>query len=402
MKKTAESQLVTSNDDEKEYNAKAIERLETYLNNNYEFRFNTIKQQTEWKSKIRKSEFKEISDYILNSITRKVKHKGLKGSAAEIAQLLQSDFVPMINPIKEYFDKLPIIKGFENIEALIDCLKIVNHGLPHRTFITKWLVAVVANAMIDNGCQNQTCLVLIGEQGTFKTTFLTSLCPKKLDEYIYTGRLELDKKDTQFQLSRYLFMNIDDQFKRLARKDSETVKTLITLPEIKQRRSYGKFDSSLPRVASFMGSVNGNEFLTDPTGNRRFISLEVDEIDIDRANKIDKDKVWSEAYYAFKDGFQYWIDSNEVEMLNESNNAFTVSSPEHDVLITNFEPCTKTEGQSLTITQLVARLEELGSVKLMSSKLSEVLKKQGFLKWQKGTGKGRVWVYSVKIRQSEL
>src|SRR3712207_8685068 len=85
--------------------------------------------------------------------------------------------------------------------ALSDCVSVTNPE-KWKEYLTKWLVAVVANVMDDKQCRNHTCLVLTGEQGKFKTTFLDLLCPPTLSDYRYTGKIyPQDRKSTRLNSS---------------------------------------------------------------------------------------------------------------------------------------------------------------------------------------------------------
>ena len=116
-------------------------------------------------------------------------------------------------------------------------------------------------------------LVLTGEQGKFKTTFLDLLCPEELKSYLFTGKIDPQGKDIQTLIAEYLFINIDDQLKALNKRDENELKNLITTPRVKYRRPYDTYIEEYPHLASFIASVNGNDFLTDPTGSRRFLPL---------------------------------------------------------------------------------------------------------------------------------
>ena len=132
------------------------------------------------------------------------------------------------------------------IRELADCVVIRN---PEKWLLhlTKWLVAVVANAMDDCACRNHTCLVLTGEQGRFKATFLDLLCPPELHGYSYTGKIYPQEKDTLTYVGQNFIINIDDQLKALNKRDENELKNLITCPMVKYRMPYG-MGEALKRV----------------------------------------------------------------------------------------------------------------------------------------------------------
>ena len=171
---------------------------------------------------------------------------GIVTSSDNLYSIIESSFSPRINPIQEYFKGLPLrdignICGnnsgnsdscnhessgnnenncccdisslsLKAIPDLASCV-VVRNSDKWLPYLTKWLVAVVANAMDDRECRNHTCLVLTGEQGKFKTTFLDLLCPPALHGYSYTGKIYPQEKDTLTYIGQNLIVNIDDQLK---------------------------------------------------------------------------------------------------------------------------------------------------------------------------------------------
>jgi predicted P-loop ATPase len=368
-----------------------------YLNAHYDFRYNLIIDETEWKLKA-DSDFIPLNDYKLNSLTFELESKGSSISNEKLARLLKSDFIPLINPINQYFELLESIQVVDgSIQKLAQTLKVENQDLFEK-HLTKWLVGTVANSLTREGCQNHTCLVLTGEQGTFKTTWLTNLCPPILKQYIFTGRINVDNVDTTGMLAEYFIINIDDQLRNLNRKDENALKTLITLDSIKIRKPYDRLFTKRPRIASFCGSVNGNDFLTDPSGSRRFLPFEALEINLEATYSIDMNTVWAEAYRLFKSGFQYWFTKEEISELKSNNENFEVSEPEYELLMEYFERIERNhpEEEHLTTAIIQHALEKNFDVKLNAKKLGEALSKLGFIRYSKKiNGKPR-YGYAVK------
>ena len=258
--------------------------IEVYLSTHYEFRYNTVLGRTEYRSK-NDAHFSKVGRYEINTLRREIDNDiGIITSSDNLYSIIESSFSPRINPIQEYFKRLSatdignsnrdcgndVSLSLKAIHDLASCVVVRNPDkwLP---YLTKWLVAVVANAMDDRECRNHTCLVLTGEQGKFKTTFLDLLCPSKLHGYSYTGKIYPQEKDTLTYIGQNLIVNIDDQLKALNKRDENELKNLITCPMVKYCMPYDKYVEEHPHLASFVASVNGNDFLTDPTGSRRFL-----------------------------------------------------------------------------------------------------------------------------------
>ena len=164
--------------------------IEIYLSSRYEFRYNTVLGRTEYRSK-NDAHFSKVGRYEINTLRREIDNDiGIITSSDNFYSIIESSFSPRINPIQEYFKQLPLIDircnnnrnkdcccdnesnndsfpfSLKAISDLAGCVVVSNPDkwLP---YLTKWLVAVVANAMDDRECRNHTCLVLTGEQGKF-------------------------------------------------------------------------------------------------------------------------------------------------------------------------------------------------------------------------------------------
>ena len=343
--------------------------IENYLSTHYEFRYNTVLGRTEYRSR-NSGIYTKVGRYEINTLRRELDcDEGIATSSDNLYSIIESSFSPRINPVQEYFKALPLVdigcdEGNSNISSLslkaipelASCV-VVRNSDKWLQYLTKWLVAVVANAMDDRECCNHTCLVLTGEQGKFKTTFLDLLCPPALHGYSYTGKIYPQEKDTLTYIGQNLIVNIDDQLKALNKRDENELKNLITCPMVKYRMPYDKYVEEHPHLASFVASVNGNDFLTDPTGSRRFLPFEVLSIDIEKAKRISMDNVYAEAKALLKSGFRYWFDDDEIAELYRESEDFQVQTAEMELLLRCFEKPTEDESYSLmTTTEILTYL----------------------------------------------
>ena len=384
--------------------------IETYLSSYYEFRYNTVLGRTEYRSK-EDAHFSKVGRYEINTLRREIDNDiGIITSSDNLYSIIESSFSPRINPIQEYFKALPLVDigcdegnssisslSLKAIPELASCVVVRNHEkwLP---YLTKWLVAVVANAMDDRECRNHTCLVLTGEQGKFKTTFLDLLCPPALHGYSYTGKIYPQEKDTLTYIGQNLIVNIDDQLKALNKRDENELKNLITCPMVKYRMPYDKYVEEHPHLASFVASVNGNDFLTDPTGSRRFLPFEVLSIDIERAKAISMDNIYAEAKALLNMGFRYWFDDDEIAELYRESEDFQVQTAEMELLLRCFEKPTEDESYSLmTTTEILTYLGIYTHQPLVAKRMGEALKKAGYIKVSKRRNGGSpIYVYKIR------
>ena len=391
--------------------------IETYLSSRYEFRYNTVLGRTEYRGK-NDALFSKVGRYEINTLRREIDNDiGIITSSDNLYSIIESSFSPRINPIQEYFKALPLLDivsscgntneynsccnaspfSLKAIPDLASCV-VVRNSDKWLPYLTKWLVAVVANAMDDRECRNHTCLVLTGEQGKFKTTFLDLLCPPALHGYSYTGKIYPQEKDTLTYIGQNLIVNIDDQLKALNKRDENELKNLITCPMVKYRMPYDKYVEEHPHLASFVASVNGNDFLTDPTGSRRFLPFEVLSINIERAKAISMDNVYAEAKALLKSGFRYWFDDDEIAELYRESEDFQVQTAEMELLLRCFEKPTENESYSLmTTTEILTYLGIYTHQPLVAKRMGEALKKAGYIKVSKRrNGSSPIYVYKIR------
>ena len=409
MKKCADNSNIHAEDKPKHSRQTSKNKeIESYLSTHYDFRFNTVLGRTEFSPKYA-NVYSKVSRYDINTFRRELdSEKGIITSADNLYSIIESSFSPRINPIQEYFKTLPTVDASEvlykieinqcAIANLASCV-IVRNSEKWLPYLIKWLVAVVANAIDDRECRNHTCLVLTGEQGKFKTTFLDLLCPPALKGYSYTGKIYPQEKDTLTYIGQNLIVNIDDQLKALNKRDENELKNLITCPMVKYRMPYDKYVEEHPHLASFVASVNGNDFLTDPTGSRRFLPFEVLAIDIERAKEISMDAVYTEAKALLNAGFRYWFNDEEITELYKESEDFQVQTAEMELLLRCFEKPTEDNPHCayMTTTEILAYLGVYTHQPLTFKRMGEALKRAGFEKVSKRReGCSPVYVYKIR------
>jgi predicted P-loop ATPase len=377
------------------------QEVEDYLSYRFVFRYNVLNGRIEYTGKA-SNKFECLEDYSLNSIIRQIDSEaGISTSPDKLKVILKSDFTPCFNPLQAYFKSLAKPRNSETptIQALANTVTVEKPQL-FTLSLTKWLVASVANAFITDGCQNHTCLVLTGTQGSFKTTWLNMLCPTDLLKYLYCGKINLDNKDTLILLGEKFIINLDDQLRTLNKKDGETVKTLITQGNVTVRRPYDALFSELPRIASFVGSVNGNDFLSDPTGSRRFLPFEAQQIDIEAAQRVDINQVWAEAYALYQQDYKYWFTASETAELFENNEAFQVHTQEYESLLEYYQPATEGDSATtyLTTSNIQNNLKNFTRQDIRTKQLGEALRKAGFSRQNKKINGQPVYVWAIRAK----
>ena len=378
-------------DDEDKPKPTQIDRLELFLSTRYVFRHNMVSGKLEFQY-FGKKKWHVMNDFIENSMLRECLKGRIKTNLSSLRNLLYSDFCELYNPFEDYFYNLPSYdEKTDYILELANTITTTKQELWQECF-KKWIVAMVG-CVLDDKVINHTVIVFSGKQGLGKTTWVEKLVPRKLKEYLFSGTINPNNKDTLVQLSECMLINLDE-LENLNRSEIGSLKEIITKTQIRMRKAYGHNNETMPRRASFAGSVNTAQFLNDSTGSRRFLCFEVENIQYQ--HEINIDNVLSQALYLFKTGFRHWFDQEEIKNITENNEQYQLRSPEEELLLTWFEPCDRENATHyLNASQIAAKLAERAKITITDgtiNKIGKALKKHNFTRlMRKGSP-----VYAVK------
>ena len=311
-----------------------INKVKAFLLTNCQFRYNEVSTVVEYK-KTNEEAFQSLTDREIHSILFKLENNRLPIQLTALRALLNSDFVPVYNPFTTYFNALPEVTGTENIKKLLKTVKTHDDEF-FAWACVKWLVAWVA-CILDPSIINQQCMIFAGAQGIGKSTWIERLVPLSLRPYYYSGVINLGNKDTLGYISQKILVNLDE-LASMTYKNVKELKELVTKGSIDFRKAYGYLSESYVRRASFIASINDLEFLYDLTGNRRFLSFEVLEIENRGRHSVDIDMVFAELYQLYKSGFQYWFDGDDQVTVEANNQHFIIVSAEEEKLLNVFSP----------------------------------------------------------------
>ena len=202
-------------------------------------------------------------------------------------------------------------------------------------YLKKWLVAMVAS-WVSAKVVNNVMLVLIGEQGAYKTTWFANLLPPQLRDYFYTKTNSgLVSKDDLLTLAQYGLV-CWEELDSMQQKELNKLKAAMTMPSINERAAYARYHENRPHLASFCGTGNNVQFLSDTTGTRRWLPFEVENIESPLSSPFDYDGIYAQAYALYQQGFRYWFDRPEIERLQRHNEAYTTSNDEEDLVAEYF------------------------------------------------------------------
>jgi hypothetical protein len=399
-------------DDEDKPKPTQIDRLELFLSTRYVFRHNIVSGKLEFldlqgsklvntykKNKqggeqfqyYGKKKWHVMNDFIENSILRECLKGRIKTNLSALRNLLNSDFCELFNPFEHYFFNLPTYdEKTDYITELANTITTTKQDLWQQCF-KKWIVAMVG-CVLDDKIINHTVIVFSGKQGLGKTTWVEKLIPKPLKEYLFSGTINPNNKDTLVQLSECMLINLDE-LENLNRSEIGSLKEIITKTQIRMRKAYGHNNETMPRRASFAGSVNTAQFLNDSTGSRRFLCFELEGIKYQ--HEVDIDLVFAQALFLFKSGFRHWFDQEEIKNISENNEQYQLRSPEEELLLTWFEPCEKEKATLfLNASQIATKLAERAKINITDgtiNKIGKALKKHNFIRLKK---KG-IFVYAL-------
>ena len=272
-----------------------------------------------------------------------------------------------------------------------------------RTCFKKWFVAMVASWMKDE-VVNHTVLVLVGRQGIFKTTWLDNLIPPELRAY--SSKLPLSgqiSKDDRLRLCENGMLNIDE-LDAMCGREMNIVKSLLTSTDVNERAAYGRLKERRVRLASFCASTNKREFLTDITGNRRWLPFEVESIQNPFHTIIPYERLYAQAKALVEEGiFSYWFDMEEMEVLEAHNEEFRALENEEELLKVYFAvpALDSMNSKFLTTAEISEKLISAGNIKrpMSLSRLGMILGQHGFIASRQGTPARRGWI--VYERDSE-
>lgn len=363
---------------EQGYGQTVVAAAESFLSQHYDFRFNEVTGRVEFRRKGEKM-FAVLQEFDLNSIYRKLRYAHIEIGLNHLASLLSSEFSSRIDPFKDYFASLPPWdRSTDHIGELASTVTLRNpaHAETFRIYLRKWMVAAIGCA-IDPDTVNHSCLVLVGPQGRYKTTWLNMLVPKQLSNYVRVGTIDPSDKDTEIHLSECFLINLDE-LETLNKHELGTLKSIMTYKTSRLRRPYAHFPETLVRRASFAGSINRDSFLTDETGTRRFLVVEVESVNTDHG--IEMDKVYAQAYHLLRSGYRHWFDRDEIVEVNERNREFSVQSTE-DELVAQYCVTPSANGEWLTATQVANRISLATTYRLAKSSARDfgfALKKAGY------------------------
>lgn len=364
--------------------------LEMFISNSYNLKFNEITGFFE-------DNGRPINPIAMNSIYISAKKILPKLDYNLMIRLLKSDFVQTYNPLFEFFgsDGIPHIlppmpidngKVYESplIDELAKCIINDSEAFTHY-FLRKWLVSVVSAA---HKVHSPLLFCLLGAQHTGKTEFFRRLMPDELKPYYAESKLDKEKDDELLMTENLIIM--DDELGGKSKADALKLKNITSKQYFSLRRPYGDHNEKILRLAVLCGTSNYKQIMSDPTGNRRIIPVEVKDIDKVRFNAINKKDLFMEMFRLYKEGFDWRIVPADLKLLNQDEEKYSVSIKERELLSRYFEPG---DDDNLSTTDIIVELERMTNQKLNMNILGRELDELGFKRKSV-----RIGQYKEKVR----
>ena len=332
-------------------------------------------------------------------------------TSSDVMTVLKSDLVPKVHPLRDYVESLkPYTPGQPDwIDMVARQVKVKPSGEETkgeelwRECFKRWFVAMVTSWMKDE-VVNHTCLILVGRQGCFKSSFLESLIPPHLRSYSCKMPISSQlSKDERLRIAEFGMINLDE-LDCLSAREMSMLKSLMTATDVNERAAYAYTKERRMRLASFCGSTNNREFLSDLSGSRRWLPFEVESIQNPFHTTLPYDLMYAQAKYLAESGtFTYWFDADEIAVLEQHNEEFRSRAGEEELLPILFDTPAEGKGEFMTTAQISERLVTYGGIKkpMALNQLGKVLGKVGYKSVRRFIGGSQVRGWLVYPRSTD-
>ena len=330
------------------------------LKSRYDFRYNTVMKYVEYLPKDKGwYGYQPVDPRVQKRMTLEVQLADIRVSIKDVRNFLESDYIKNYNPIDEYlfqcYDKWD---GKDHIRALARTVPTAN---PHwADWFYTWFLGMVDQWRGYSHRQygNSVAPLLISKQGYNKSTFCRRLLPPEL-QWGYSDNLILSEKRQVYQaMAQFMVINLDEFNQISPQVQQGFLKNLLQLPTVKIKPPYGSHVQEFPRLASFIATSNMADILADPSGNRRFLGVELTG-PIDVSGRLNYEQLYAQAMHALEQGERPYFDASETAVIMQSNRQFEQVSPVKQCFLEFFEPTDDVEkGEYLTATAIFNILKQ--------------------------------------------
>lgn len=314
------------------------------LKSKYNFRYNTVMKFVEYMPKEKGwYGFQPVDPRVQKRMTLEVQLADIRVSIKDVRNFLESDYIKNYNPIDEYlfqcYDKWD---GKDHIRALARTVP-TNNPYWADWFYT-WFLGMVDQwrGFTHRQYGNSVAPLLISKQGYNKSTFCRRLLPPEL-QWGYNDNLILSEKRQVYQaMAQFMVINLDEFNQISPQVQQGFLKNLLQLPTVKIKPPYGSHVQEFPRLASFIATSNMTDILSDPSGNRRFLGVELTG-PIDVSGRLNYEQLYAQAMQALERGEKSYFDAKETAIIMQHNRQFEQISPIKQCFLQVFEPASTPE-----------------------------------------------------------
>ena len=345
-----------------------LESLENYLFSHYDFRFNVLTEQTEYSLK-NQADFNLVDQRTLNTLCIEARNQSINCWDKDVSRLMCSKKIANYHPFQDYLEHLPLWDGQDRVTEL--ALRVSDNPVWINGF-HRWMLGMTAQWLsMESQCANAVAPLLVStEQGRCKSTFCSRLLPEALQGF-YIDKFDITSvSGCEQKLSLFGLINMDE-FDRYSERSQATLKNLMQLRKLTFRKSHRSYYSRLPRIASFIGTSNQKELLTDSTGSRRFLCVEVKKKI--NCTPPDYDQLYAQLKTELLAGERFWFSAEEEKEIQENNRAFYKQSPAQEIFFRCFRlPKDEEVGRMMTATEIFCRLQKKFPSALRNSNASQM------------------------------
>ena len=360
---TAEAKNDNKKEDKNSVRSNIVSMMQL-LESRYDFRYNTVMKYVEYLPKDKGwYGYRPVEPRVQKRMTLEVQLADIRVSIKDVRNFLESDYIKNYNPIEEYlfqcYDKWD---GKDHIRALARTVPTAN---PHwADWFYTWFLGMVDQWRGYSHRQygNSVAPLLISKQGYNKSTFCRRLLPPEL-QWGYSDNLILsEKRQVDQAMAQFMVINLDEFNQISPQVQQGFLKNLIQLPTLKYKPPYGSHVMEFPRLASFIATSNMTDILTDPSGNRRFIGVELTG-PIDVSVRPNYQQLFAQALTALHNGEKSYFDAEQVKLIMKNNCQFEVAEPIDQYFQLYFDLVeNEKEGEYLTAAEIFDYLKkQIGS-----------------------------------------
>ena len=299
-----------------------------FLCKKYDFRYNSVMKCTEYRPKEKDYwGYQPVDARVQKRMTLEVQLANIRVSIKDVRNYLESDLLSTYNPVENFlFNCEGKWDGKDHIRALARTVPTDN---PYwEDWFYTWFLAMVDQwrTYSHRKYGNSVAPLLISKQGYNKSTFCRSLVPPEL-QWGYNDNLVLSEKRQVLQaMCQSLVINLDEFNQISPQVQQGFLKNIIQLPSVKIKPPYGSHVQEFPRMASFIATSNMEDILSDPSGNRRFLGVELTG-PINVSQRPNYEQLYAQALSALRAGEKTYFDAEQTRLIMANNRKFEVLSP---------------------------------------------------------------------------